>query len=152
MKKIAAAALVATGILSAGASVAHDSSALAVYAGFAKLNENIAEAAGAVMFGTHADAGEALRAEAIEDFRGDLAQLDGYIAKLRGMPLNPSQRSALESVAKDWAAAADAAEKLIDGKTATPDAVSAWWESLDDIDDTVDDVLDAILRSENITS
>jgi hypothetical protein len=146
------ATIVASGLLASGAAHAQQANALEVYAAFAKLNENIAEAAGAVMLGTHPNASEELRAEAIEDFRGDLTQLDAYIAGLKGMSLNASQREAVAFVERDWARRVDAAEELIGNRTATPAQVAEWWESLDAIDDVVDDVLDEILRDENVTS
>jgi 23S rRNA A2030 N6-methylase RlmJ len=151
MKSIHAVALAAATLFAAQAQ-AQTANPLEIYAGFAKLNENIAEAAGAVMLGTHPDADEALRAEAISDFRGDLTQLDGYVAGLRALPLSPDQRRAIDFVAREWAKAADAAEDLIGNRTATPAEVAEWWESLDEIDDTVDDVLEDILRDENVTS
>lgn len=145
------AAASATALFAGAAAQAETASKLEIYAAFAKVNENIAEAVGAVLLATNPTATAEIRSEAVSDWRGDLTQLDGYFSALEGMPLTGEQRAALATVRTEWARAADQAEEVLANPSAhDAEALSAWWESLDEIDDAVDDVLEAMLEEEGV--
>lgn len=119
---------------------------LQIYAAMAKLEANKAEAAGAVILAAAAQGDEEILAEAREDYQSDLGQIQEYIAFLQEAPLSETQATAIASFVEQWEPVAAAGTELLnqDDDTIRNEAY-AWWESLDGLDDLVDDQLEAIL-------
>ncbi len=147
-------ALAAAGVL-AGATFAHahedgvPSETLAAYAAMSKLEANKAEAAGAVMLAAIPDLPASVREEAAEDYASDLAQMNGYIEALQGMELDAGQADAIAQFATLWGEASAEGAQLIEAATNTPEFHARafdWWESLDGLDDLIDDALEEILE------
>lgn len=86
---------------------------LQIYAGMAKLEANMAEAAGAVMISTMAGGDAEIRTEALEDFNSDAGQIENYVETLRAAPLNAEQSQALESFVSQWDPIARAGRDLL---------------------------------------
>lgn len=144
-RALAASALLA---LAATAAAAHEEDAvtpatLKAYAAMAKLEANKAEAAGAVLLGV-ATGGSG---EAAEDFRSDADQIAGYIAALKAMDLTEAQADAIAAFDAQWTEAAARGRDLMDSDDATLADAVAWWESLDGLDDLVDDQMEDILAA-----
>lgn len=125
----------------------------AAYAAMSKLEANKAEAAGAVMLAAIPGLPDNVRSEAAEDYAGDLDQMAGYISTLRDMDLTEEQSDALDAFSKQWESASAEGTTLITEVEDTEEyrkQVFAWWESLDDLDDLIDDVLEGILETNGI--
>lgn len=126
---------------------------LKAYAAMAKLEANKAEAAGAVMLSAIPDLSDERRAEAQEDYTSDLEQIAGYIEALKAMDLAEGPAAAVEEFARKWQAASEAGADLLTRVEDTPEyheEVFTWWESLDGLDDLVDDQLEAILEANGV--
>lgn len=150
---IAAAALAAGLAALSTPALAASAETLQIYGGMAKLEANKAEAAGAVMKAAafHDDA-EVLE-EAAEDFASDSDQLMGYVDALRALDLTGDQRAALDAFAEGWERASTEGAALIEAASMDPAyraRLSAWWEGLDDLDETIDEALEDILEAEGV--
>lgn len=151
---LAAACLSSVASLALAESHSLTADTLAAYAAMSKLEANKAEAAGAVMLAAIPDLPDDVREEAAEDYASDLAQMDGYIEALNGMGLTEDQSAALNSFAEQWGAVSAEGTTLIAQAADTPEfhaRVFAWWESLDDLDDLIDDALEEILEANGIS-
>lgn len=147
---LSAAGMIAAAPVLAEGHSAH-SDAMQIYAGMAKLEANMAEAAGAVMAGAMAGDNTDIRAEALEDFNSDVSQIKGYVSALRDASLNDAQTQALDTFESEWTPIAEAGEKLLQSDAADiKEAAFEWWESLDGLDDLIDDQLEAILKDQGI--
>ena len=130
---------------------ASNSAPLHIYACMAKLEANMAEAAGAVMIGAMAGGNAEIRTEAREDFNSDAGQIENYVATLRATPLNGEQTQALESFVSQWEPIAEAGRNLLASEDDDiQQAAFEWWQSLDGLDDLIDDQLEAILEAQGI--
>ena len=150
-KSIAFAALLIapTGLWADG----HAGDTLAIYAAMSKLEANKAEAAGAVMLAAIPDLPEEVRAEAAEDYAGDLAQIDAYIEALRGMNLTDAQAGSVDAFATQWGTVSAEGTALIGAPEDTAEyhqRVFAWWERLDGLADLLDAALEVILDENGI--
>jgi hypothetical protein len=140
-------------MLVAGHAVAADADTLRLYAALAKLEANKAEAAGALLLAAMPGHSDEIYAEAAEDWASDSAQIASYVSAIRELDLTDGQREAVERFATGWAEAAAAGDPLVAGyrdDAAYRAQVFDWWESLDDLDDLVDDVLEDILEAEGV--
>lgn len=122
---------------------------LQIYAAFAKLEANIAEAGGALALrALRTD--EASRAELAEDYQDDIETIEDYVELLESFELTDEQRSALEAFRAAWEPVAAEGARLIaeegDDLEVSRQEVSAWWDTTRDIDDTIDDALDGLLE------
>lgn len=147
--------LSAAGMIAAAPALAHGhdetGDALQIYAAMAKLEANMAEAAGAVMAGAMAGTDGDIRTEALEDFNSDVSQIESYVTSLRAASLNDAQTQALDMFESEWTPIAKAGEELLKSDEADiQQAAFAWWESLDGLDDLIDDQLEAILKDQGI--
>jgi hypothetical protein len=151
--KIAVAAALASALVAAPLAADDHADPLAVYGAMAKLEANKAEAAGAVLkAAAFHDMPEVLE-EAAEDFESDHAQLMAYIALLQGMEISSAQRQAVDAFEAGWTEVAATGATLIaeaSGDAAFRTRVVEWWESLDDLDDVIDDALEELLEEKGI--
>jgi hypothetical protein len=136
-----------------GAALAADAETLRLYAALAKLEANKAEAAGAVLLAAMPNHSDEAFEEAVEDFESDSAQIAAYVDAILDMDVTDEQRAAVEQFGAGWAEAAEAARPLLSGyedSESYRSRVFDWWESLDGLDDAVDDMLEDILEAEGI--
>lgn len=127
---------------------------LAAYAAMSKLEANKAEAAGAVMLAAIPNLPDETRREAAEDYASDLRQMEAYITALRGMDLTDGQSAAVDSFASQWGGLSATGTTLIAeaaDSAAYHERVFDWWESLDELDDLIDDALEGILEENGIS-
>jgi hypothetical protein len=149
-RSIASAALAAA-LASASPLAAEEAPTLAdleIYAAFAKLESNISETTLLVALAALLDEEEAgERAELAESFEEDAAQVSGYLDFLRGASLTDEQREVVAAFDGMWAAHVEKGEALIGEPGTTPghaERLLAFWEELDEIDELVDDKLEAM--------
>lgn len=146
-------ATVVAAVLGMSAAAASDAETLRLYAALAKLEANKAEAAGALLLAAMPDHSDKIYEEAVEDWESDAAQIAGYLELLDGMEMTEEQRESLRTFADGWAAAVEAGTPLLKGYEDTPEyrqRVFAWWESLDGLDDAVDDMMEDILEAHGV--
>ena len=151
MKTLALAA--ALSLAGGSAALAADSETLRLYAALAKLEANKAEAAGAVLLAAMPNHSDEVYEEAVEDFVSDSAQIAEYVETILAMDITDDQRAAVAAFGEGWAEAAEAARPLLAGYEDSAEyraRVFDWWESLDGLDDSVDDLLEDILEAEGI--
>jgi membrane protein YqaA with SNARE-associated domain len=125
-----------------------------VYAAMAKLEANMAEAAGAVMMAAAGAGDERMQGEAAADFQSDLGQIDAYVIALEGMELTDSQQKALDTFKSEWGDLVNVGRALIenaDDSSAYRERVAEWWQSLDSVDDAIDAELEAILEEQGVS-
>lgn len=150
MKTLALAAALSA---AASAAPAADAQTLRLYAALAKLEANKAEAAGAVLLAAMPGHSDAVYDEALEDWESDVAQIEGYIEALADMEMTAEQRANVDAFAEGWRAAVEAGTPLIEDYEDSQDyrdRVFAWWESLDGLDDLVDDMMEEMLEAEGV--
>lgn len=148
MKRLLQATAVATIALTGPAFAEVSTDTLKIYAAMAKLEANMAEAAGAVMLAAAARGDAEIIEEAREDYASDLAQIDAYIALLQSTDLNKAQSAAVTALVEQWGPiAAEGTTILEHDDGVITEAAFAWWQSLDGLDDVVDDQLEAILEA-----
>lgn len=144
---------VALAALGPAAGQAADAQTLRLYAALAKLEANKAEAAGALLLAAMPGHSDEVYEEAREDWESDAAQIEDYLEAISDMDLSPAQRDAVDAFAAGWREAVEAGNPLVAGYEDSQDyrdRVFAWWESLDGLDDTVDDLLEAILEEHGV--
>jgi hypothetical protein len=151
MKLGLASALAA--MLGANAALAADAQTLRLYAALAKLEANKAETAGALLLAAIPGHSDEVYAEALEDWESDVAQIQGYIDALGEMEMTDAQRAGVDEFAAGWAVAVETGTPIIENYEDTPEyraRVFAWWESLDGLDDAVDDMMEDILKEHGV--
>lgn len=145
---LAAAFLTLPAIPALAESAIQPSDTLQIYAAMAKLEANKAEAAGAVMLAAAPDVSEEVAEEAREDFASDAAQIEEYFAILDKLPLTDEQAAALGTFKDGWREAVTTASAILE--SGDRQAAFDWWESLDGLDDVIDDQLEEILEDNGV--
>ncbi len=130
---------------------AQESKDLAVYAAMSKLEANAAEAAGGLVM-VVLNGGQGDYAEAYAE---DVTTFYDYLRTIEA--LDPSKAETVDQLRDVWGPIEDDGEDIIaevqGGATAADltDRVNSFWESLDGLDDTLDDALESLLADNNLT-
>lgn len=118
------------------------------YAGFAKLESNLAEITAGSLVGRLLDDESAASAMDIDDPAEDIAAAEAYVGALEGMSLTDAERTALDEFKAGWGELLQLREQMTEGEDLPTETLSAYWKQVNDLDELVDDVLTSILDEE----
>lgn len=150
MAGLLAAAMVATGALDAafaqeGEVMALPDSELGKYAAFAKLESNLAEITAGTLLGKMMTGADAAAAMDLDDPADDITAAEGYVGVLEGMDLTDAERSALDSFKAGWGELMALRTAIAEAEELEPEALAAYWEKANGLDEMVDDILQSII-------
>jgi hypothetical protein len=149
IRMAAAAAVVSLGMTAAQPAQSQEpvtSEVLMIYAAFAKLEANIQESAlvielSAVLSDDMTDE----RAQMVEEYENDLAQIDRYLDILKNADITDSQRDVIARFEEKWAPIAAKGRELLQVQADTPEyrqRAFNYWQMIDAVDDLIDDKLE----------
>jgi hypothetical protein len=122
---------------------------LQIYAAFAKLEANIAEASAAAILSVLRSDSEA-RALLAREYYDDVLSIEQYVRLIESYELTGEQQEAIEAFKEVWTPLAEEGNALVASSEDADALVSDtfdWWNRVQDVDDTVDIALDALLET-----